>query len=172
MTRLAEKLPDTLPINEFIQRCEIRKLTEADVPPFDLLLLADETRTAIEKYIRVSDTYVMYVRDDMQPIAVWVLHRLNDTDVEIKNIAVVEKLQGIGIGSWLLKAIKLLARAMGYRHLWVGTADTGYRQQRFYERNGFVPSGIRKNFFIENYPEPIYENGMRLKDMMLFKTTL
>lgn len=164
--------PLVLRDDEMIQDYEIRKLTEADVPPFDLLLLADETRAAIEKYIHVSDAFVVYTAGTAHPIAVFVLNRLNDKEIELKNIAVAEKYQGIGLGSWLLKAIRLLARAMGYRYLWVGTADAGYRQHRFYERNGFVPSGIRENFFIENYLEPIYENGVRLKDMMLFKTTL
>lgn len=118
MTRLDEELPDKLPINNFIQRCEIRKLTEADVPPFDLLLLADETHAAIERYIHVSDSFVVYTASKEHPIAVFVLHRLNEKEIELKNIAVAEQHQGIGLGSWLLKAIRLLARAMGYRYLW------------------------------------------------------
>src|SRR5690606_12807227 len=137
---------DMSPISEFIQQCEIRKLTQTDVLPFDLLLLADETRAAIEKYIYVSDTYVVYTAGEKQKVAVFVLHRLSDNEIELKNIAVAEKYQGNGIGSWLMRAIKLLARAAGYRYLWVGTADAGYRQQRFYLRNGFEQSGVRKNF--------------------------
>src|SRR5690606_36798348 len=153
-------------------RYEIQKLSPADVPPFDLLLLADETIPAIEKYICVSDSYVVYIAGNTQPIAVFVLYRLNDKEVEIKNIAVAKKSQGNGIGSWLLKEIKKLTRAAGYQYLLVGTADVGYRQQQFYLRNGFEQSGIRKGFFTETYPEPIYEKGKRLKDMVLFKAKL
>lgn len=112
-------------------RYQIRQLTKKDVLPFDLLLLADETIAAIETYIHDSDSYVVNATDDVQPIAVFVLYRLNDEEVEIKNIAVARKYQRRGIGSWLLTEIKQRVQAVGYRYVWVGTADAGDRQQQF-----------------------------------------
>ena len=73
-------------------------------------------------------------------------------------------------GSQLLDFIK--ANYQQYPNLIVGTADCGLAQIRFYERNGFVKYAIRKDFFIENYEQPIYENGTLLKDMIMLRYTL
>jgi N-acetylglutamate synthase-like GNAT family acetyltransferase len=66
--------------------------------PFDLLLLADETIEAIEKYIYGSEVYVVRESEDSEAIAVFALLKINDDDIEIKNIAVMETLQNRGIG--------------------------------------------------------------------------
>lgn len=42
----------------------------------------------------------------------------------------------------------------------------------FYERCGFVKSHIAKDFFVENYDHPIYENGQQLIDMVYLKRDL
>ena len=42
----------------------------------------------------------------------------------------------------------------------------------FYARFGFEPSHTVVGFFIDNYPEPIYENGERCTDMLYFKKEL
>ena len=48
----------------------------------------------------------------------------------------------------------------------MGTATVG-RQLKFYQKNGFCAFGVRKNFFLLHYPEPIYEEGELLVDMVL-----
>ena len=54
----------------------------------------------------------------------------------------------------------------------VGTGDCGISQINFYEKNGFRKYDIRKNFFIDNFEKPIFENGIQLKDMILLKYEL
>ncbi|MGE5107107.1 MAG: GNAT family N-acetyltransferase, partial [Sphingobacteriales bacterium] len=110
--------------------------------------------------------------DQLKPIAVFALYKINDTDIEIKNIAVSENLQSKGIGSFLIGEIKRIATKGNYKNIIVGTADSGYRQINFYERNGFSKYDIKKNFFIENYSEPIIENGIMLRDMVMLKMKL
>ncbi len=151
---------------------DIRKLHAADELPVGLLLLADETMEAVEKYIHDSEVYVAYVGNDPTPIAVFVLYQVSKEEVEIKNIAVDEEHQGLGIGSLLLKKIVQLAKDSGYRYLLVGTSGVRFRQIKFYQQNGFEKFGIRKNFFTENYPEPIVENRQVLTDMALFRLAL
>lgn len=151
---------------------QLRKLQETEVLPMSLLLLADETTIAIETYIYDSEIYEVHVDGNPQPIAACALYRLNEGAMEIKNIAVAEVYQNRGVGSWLLAEIKILVKASGYSQLWVGTADAGYRQQQFYLRNGFEQKAVRKDFFIQHYPEPIYENGQQLKDMTMFEVVL
>jgi ribosomal protein S18 acetylase RimI-like enzyme len=133
--------------------------------PYKLLLLADETTEAIDQYIFNSDIYLLY--DGTENIAVMALYRNSDTELEIKNIAVIESYRSKGIGSILISKAKEIARENHYKTLSVGTSDTGFQQIRFYEKNGFMKTGIRKDFFIENYPSPIYENGLQMRDMVL-----
>jgi len=56
--------------------------------PYHLLLLADETKEAIDRYIFNSDIYLLH--DGTEDIAVMALYKNNDTELEIKNIAVIE----------------------------------------------------------------------------------
>ncbi|MCJ7935000.1 MAG: GNAT family N-acetyltransferase [Chryseobacterium sp.] len=138
--------------------------------PYELLLLADETTEAIDGYIFNSDIYLL--RDGVQDIAVMALYKNSDTELEIKNIAVIESYRSKGIGSILINKAKEIARENHYKTLTVGTSDTGFQQIRFYEKNSFIRKGIRKNFFIENYPDPIYENGLQMRDMVLLAHNL
>ncbi|WP_343536517.1 GNAT family N-acetyltransferase [Sphingobacterium thalpophilum] len=144
----------------------IKQVTDHKDYPYDLLLLADETVAAIEKYLFKSTVYVVQVQDRV--VAVFCLCPIDDTTLEIKNIAVSPPFQNSGLGSGILRYIQQ-TYADQYPNLIVGTADCGTDQIRFYERNGFVKYAVRKNFFIENYEQPIYENGQLLKDMVLLK---
>ena len=72
----------------------------------------------------------------------------------------------------LIEKIKEIARRQNYWEIIVGTADNGFRQIKFYEKNGFIKYDVRKNFFLENYAEPIIEDGVRLKDMIMLKTNI
>ncbi len=138
--------------------------------PYSLLLLADETRYAIEKYVFDSDVYVL--KDERREVAVFCLYLVDNEIIEIKNIAVCRELQGKGLGSLLIEKIIEIAQARGCRRVIVGTADCGVDQIRFYERNSFVKYAVRKDFFIHNYEEPIVENGIQLRDMIMLERGL
>ncbi len=56
--------------------------------------------------------------------------------------------------------------------LGTGTEDCAPAQIRFYERHSFRKSGLREDYFIEKFPEPIFENGLQLRDMQLLKRDL
>lgn len=139
---------------------------ESDIP-YELLLLADETREAIDQYIFKSDIYVL--NDNLRDIAVMALYKNSDTELEIKNMAVTSDFRSQGIGSILIDNAKQIAKLNHYSSLLVGTSDTGFQQIRFYEKNGFVKKKIRKDFFIQNYPTPIFENGIQMRDMIVLE---
>lgn len=141
------------------------KLNSDSEIPYHLLLLADETREAINQYIFSSEIYLLH--DGIENIGVMALYKNPHTELEIKNIAVIESYRNKGIGSILIDKAKEIAKENHYKTLTVGTSDTGFQQIRFYEKNGFIKSGSLKNFFIENYPVPIYENGLQMIDMVL-----
>lgn len=140
--------------------------------PYDLLLLADETKGGIHKYLFESEVYIAKLSGSKAPIGVFCLYPVNANTIEIMNIAVSEQYQNTGIGSRLLEESLKIAKEQGYKEIIVGTADCGLKQIRFYENNGFVKYDIRENYFTNIYDTPIYENGVQLKDMVMLKKTI
>jgi hypothetical protein len=55
--------------------------------------------------------------------------------------------------------------------MFVGTGDSPITVP-FYESCGFIVSHRLKNYMIENYDNPIYENGIQLFDKVYLKKTL
>lgn len=147
-----------------------RQLCKDEKFPYDLLLLADETVEAINKYIFDCEIYVL--EQDSKIIAEYALSALNKEEVEIKNIAVAADFQGQGIGKMLLRDAATRAKARGFKTIIVGTGDTSTKLLHFYHKEGFEVFGVRKGFFVDNYPKPIYDNGKQLKDMVLLKKEL
>lgn len=148
----------------------IRRLNKDEEVPYDLLLIADETIEAIDRYVKNSEIYILEKENKM--IAVYVLQSINKTKIEIKNIAVDEKHQGQGIGKFLLRNASDKAIGKGYKTIIIGTGDASTKQLQLYQKEGFEIYDTKKNFFIDNYPEPIYENGMQLKHMIMLKKEL
>jgi N-acetylglutamate synthase-like GNAT family acetyltransferase len=147
------------------------RLLEKDKPiPYDLLLLADESIESINKYIHQSDIYVLE-RDDTM-LAVFALQPISSDTVEIKNIAVDTALQGQGIGQGLLKDAIHIAKEKGFKEIIIGTGDAGIQQLYLYQKVGFEMYEIKHRFFIDNFPEPIFENGIQLKHMIMLKKDL
>jgi ribosomal protein S18 acetylase RimI-like enzyme len=148
----------------------IRRLLSGEQIPYPLLLLADETTEAIERYIHESDVYV--IENEERFIAVYVLQPVDSSVVEIKNIAVDRDYQGMGIGHSLLSDAIRRAKEMGYSEIIIGTGDIAVRQISLYESVGFKKYGIKKDFYVRNYPDPICENGVQLRDMVMLKIVL
>lgn len=138
--------------------------------PYELLLLADETKEAIDKYLVESNLFAAYLSvNETLPIAIVALYKQNVETLEIKNIAVMEKFQSRGIGAMLISFVKEYAIQNGFKKIIVGTGDVNVRQIKFYKKCGFEQFGVRENFFIDNYPQPIYDEGKQLIDMVLLQ---
>lgn len=137
--------------------------------PWNLLLLADPDRTAIYRYLGNSDCYV--ARDGEVLAGVAVLHSLSGTTAELMNIAVAPGLQQKGYGSRILSLLINRLKDQGFQLLEVGTGTFGY-QLKFYQKLGFRVTAIRKDFFLEHYPEPVMEEGLQHKDMLLLSLDL
>jgi len=137
--------------------------------PYSLLLLADETQEAIDKYIYESKLFYAYTKLNPIPIGVIALYQVSSSVLEIKNIAIDNQEQNKGYGKQLIDFSIQYATENLYKELIVGTGDTSTQSINFYLKNGFQPYNIRQNFFLENYPFPIYENGKQMQHMILFK---
>ena len=148
----------------------INPLAENEPTPYELLLSADPSIEAIETYLSRSTIYVSHLRNEV--IAEYVLYPLSTDAIEIKNIAVHETYQGIGIGKLLLADATQRAITAGYKTLSIGTSNASNGQLYLYQRQGFELSGIKINFFVDNYKEPIYENGIQCKHMIILTKVL
>jgi N-acetylglutamate synthase-like GNAT family acetyltransferase len=138
-----------------------------DQIPYDLLLLADETKEAISKYIFDSEIYVHEEKEKI--IGLYVLYKVSAEIIEIKNIAVATSHQGMGIGKQMLKDACVRAKKNGFTEIIIGTGDVLSMQLQLYKSDGFEEYDKKRNFFIENYPEPIFENGQQLRDMVMLR---
>lgn len=144
-----------------------QQLHENDKIPYNLLLLADESIEAINKYINQSDLYVLK-RDD-RIIALYALQKISSDTVEIKNIAVDESFQGQGIGQRLLGDAIHRAKGLGFKRIIIGTGNASIKQLYLYQKVGFEIFDIKHRFFLDNYPEPIFEYGIQLKHMVMLE---
>lgn len=145
----------------------IRQLNDSELVPYYLLLLADDTIAAIDKYLENGELFVTEIEGEI--MAAFILKVESKETIEIKNIAVAEEFQGKGIGSILLKYITENVKNRGFKNLLVGTCDQCFKEIEFYKKSGFKDFKIRKDFFITNYNEPIYENDIQIFDMIVLK---
>lgn len=147
---------------------EILKINDSDkIKYMELLLIADEQISMIEKYLYRGDMFALY-DDDVK--AICIVTQEQSGIFEIKNIVTVPKYQQKGYGQHLIAFIIDHYKKFG-NELYVGTGDSP-TILRFYERCGFVKSHVVKNFFIDNYDHPMYENGQQLVDMIYLKRHL
>lgn len=143
---------------------EIRKVRENKKQYMQLLFLADEQEDMIDRYLERG---CMYVLDDDGVKSECVITDEGGGILEIKNIAVDPAFQGKGYGRALIDFIIHEYRGE-YSVLQVGTGDSP-ATVGFYEKCGFTRSHSVKNFFVDHYDHPIYENGVLLRDMIYLR---
>lgn len=98
----------------------IRKITTHKKRFLDLLLLADEQESMIDRYLERGEMFV--ARDDGQVVAECVVTDEADRIGEIKNLAVPLQYQRKGYGRQTLEFLEAYYRER-YRTLLVGTGD-------------------------------------------------
>lgn len=146
---------------------EIREIKEDKKIYIELLLLADEEEKMIDKYLERGQ---MFVLDDEGIKAECVVTQEGDNIIEIKNIAVYPKYQKKGYGKKLIEFVENKYKN-DFDIIRVGTGDSKLTIP-FYENCGFKRSYCIKDFFVNNYENPIYEDGIRLKDMVYLEKKL
>jgi len=77
--------------------------------------------------------------------------------------------QGMGreIVAWLIDE----AGGRGKTAVLVGTANSSIGNIAFYQKTGFRTDHVRKDYF-RYYREPHYENGIQIRDMLVFRYEL
>lgn len=146
---------------------KIFEITENKKEYLNLLLLADEQETMIDRYLYRGK---MYVLDDNGIKCKCIITNEGNGVLEIKNIATIPECQGKGYGKTLIEFIAEKYKA-SYSILQVGTGDSPLTIP-FYEKCGFVHSHIMPNFLKDHYDHPIYECGIQLVDMIYLQRKL
>ncbi|NUQ82291.1 MAG: GNAT family N-acetyltransferase [Bacteroidetes bacterium] len=134
--------------------------------PIGLLMIADPSESRIRSYLPMSKCFTISAGDEI--LGACVVRPNGDGSHELMSIAVLPAHQNSGLGTVLLKWVIEHFRAIGATELLVGTGTFGY-QLAFYQRQGFRVATIERDYFIKNYPEPIFENGIQLFDMLILK---
>ncbi|MGF1699581.1 GNAT family N-acetyltransferase [Photobacterium makurazakiensis] len=137
--------------------------------PMSLLLEADPSEVQIQKYLEESLIYVAMLNSEA--VGVCVVKAMPLRSAELMNIAVCPTHQSKGIGSQLLLHAIKQTKQLGIKTLTLGTGTFGY-QLSFYQRVGFRVTSIDKDFFLNHYDAPIFENGIQHKDMLRLTLSL
>jgi len=144
----------------------IKKVTGDKKEYMDLLLLADEQESMIDKYLERGE---MFVLDDNGVIAECVVTKEAGGVYEIKNIAVKPDSRRKGYGKTLIDFV--FTHYTDCRTMLVGTGDTP-SAILFYQKCGFTQSHRIKNFFTDNYDHAMFEEGIQLVDMIYLAKNL
>jgi len=130
----------------------------------DLLLLADEQESMIDKYLERGEMFALY-DGDLKSICV--VTQEGEDIFELKSLATYEKYQRQGYGSKLIQYIFEYYQNR-CKTMLVGTGDIPFILS-FYEHCGFILSHRVKNFFIDHYDHPMFDNDIQLIDMVYLK---
>jgi ribosomal protein S18 acetylase RimI-like enzyme len=139
-------------------------------PPYELLLDADPSRAAVDEALERGELWLALASEEI--IGALILLPTRPHVLELVNIAVAPDHQGRGHGKTLVLFAIEQARAAGFRTLEVGTGSASLTQLALYQKCGFRVQGVDPDFFIRNYAEPIFENGIQLRDMLRLSLAL
>jgi len=142
---------------------EVRRIHAGKEAYMPLLRLADPSDDMIARYLPDGELYALTV--DGQTASVAVLRQTEADVIELMNLATDPARRGQGYATRLVEHLLNLCRTRA-RHIEVGTDPSTVP---FYERFGFRPDHVRRDFFTDNYHPPIVEDGVTLKDMVVLR---
>lgn len=131
----------------------------------ELLLLADPYEEMVDRYLGPGDMYVL--KADGETVCECVMLPRKDGAIELKNLATRPDSQRRGYASALVTDM-FRRYAKEYGVMYVGTAGDA----PFYRSLGFAHAYTVPNFFTDNYPEPIIDDGFLCVDMEYYKIDL
>ena len=144
--------------------CKVKQIIFGKKRFLDLLLLGDEQENMIDRYLERGELFALY-DDDLK--AVGVVTNEGAGVLELKNIAVYPVYRRKGYGKKLIEYLFDHYRKMGSLML-VGTGEVPATLD-FYQSCGFVFSHRVSGFFTDYYDHSIWEDGVRLVDMVYLK---
>lgn len=148
----------------------MRELKQGEPLPWTLLLNTDPDRAIVETYISVSRVFVAE-NGEQTILGVLVLMALpEDHHYEIMNVSVdpAHFRQGIGRAMMRFALADIQARDT-QAVIWIKTCDLTVEAIGLYESVGFEIVDVVKDYFIDHYADPIYENGQLLRNQVVMR---
>jgi N-acetylglutamate synthase-like GNAT family acetyltransferase len=140
---------------------------EALIP---MLRQAEETEGALRWSLANLSDVVYRMADDAQLVGAAAMQWRSDP-CELMELAIAPGRHGQGLGKHLVAWLIEEARRRGKRQMLVGTANSSIDNIAFYQKCGFRMDQIRKDYF-GYYREPHYEDGIQVRDMLVFRYEL
>lgn len=144
---------------------EIREVNSNKDDFMEILLIGDEEVSMINKYLEQSTIFALYDNDILTSICA--VMEVDSETVEIKNLATYPEYQNKGYASKLLNFV-FDRYKKDFKAVILGTGENE-TTLNFYKKRGFIQTRRIKNFFTDNYSNPIFENGKQLTDMIYLK---
>ena len=142
---------------------KIEKVIENKERYLNLLLEADPEEDVVKGYLDKGDMFVGTVNS--VPVAEIVITKVNSDECELKNIATLPEARGNGYAQELIKYVFNEYKGK-YKKMIGGTTEN---MIPYYVLNGFTRyHHTVKNFFVDNYKEPIYDGTLHCIDMYYY----
>jgi GNAT superfamily N-acetyltransferase len=143
----------------------IREFSGSRAPLRGLFELAEDSAPELDAYIDSGRVLVAEHGDEIVG-HLQLTEPSRADELEVKNMAVMPRLQGRGVGRELVAAALELARNEGRSTVLVATAAADIGNLRFYQRLGFRMRSIERDAFTEatGYAPGILIDGIELRD--------
>lgn len=143
----------------------IQEITENKLSYAKILYESDPNINLIENYLRDGRLFV-YTEKDL-PVSFIVVKKITDDILEIKNLLTLQNYRGHGYAKKLIQYVEDYFQDIP--EIIIGTANSSLYNMAFYTKLGYHYSYKVENFFLNYYPQEIYENGIQAVDLMYFK---
>jgi ribosomal protein S18 acetylase RimI-like enzyme len=90
---------------------------------------------------------------------------------EMLELAIIGERQSAGLGKQFVAWLVAEARRRDKAEIIVGTSTTSAANIIFYQKCGFRADHVRQDYFWY-YDEPVYEHGLVVRDMLVFRLDL
>lgn len=133
----------------------MRREDVADVAELERKIFTDAwSEKAIQETLEQKQTMTLLAYEDKRLIGYLILYFVLE-EGEIARIAVEDAYRRQGVASKMLSELEYLCEDNGVNKLLLDVRESNETACRFYERQGFVRDGIRKNY----YSDPV-EDGI------------
>ncbi len=148
---------------------QITRVSDAEKLQYrDLLLLADEQWSLIERYLSRGEMWVL--ADGGSVRAECVVTDEGDGVCEVKNLAVVPSSQRKGYGRAMIEHVKR-TYSPRFSRLRICTGDSPLTVP-FYQSCGLAIVSRDPGYFVRAYDHPIFEAGKQLTDLVELECAL
>ena len=145
----------------------IQEILENKQDYASLLCESDPNINLVENYLWDGRLFAYF--ENNEPISFIVVKETNDTTLEIKNVLTLEKYRGRVLAKALIQYVENLYK--NKTTYLIGTANSSITNMLIYTKLGYTYSHKIENFFIDYYPQEIYENNMQAIDLLYFSKT-